>query len=91
MNVIGIFKPPQTVEFKTKTEISQVAIYSVYDKNDKKIVDKMQLNLTLHLTVWLSGYLLEPITKIIRQEISTEEMNELINHLKKQKNGINRL
>lgn len=85
MKTIGIFKPPSDVEFKTKTEISQVAIYPVYDKNDKKIVDKMQLNLTLHLTVWLSGYLLEPITKIIRQEISTEEMNELINHLKKQR------
>jgi len=84
MKTIGIFKPPSDVEFKTKTEISQVAIYPVYDKNDKKIVDKMQLNLTLHLTVWLSGFLLEPMTKIIRQEISTEEMNELINHLKKQ-------
>lgn len=89
--VIGIFKPPADVEFKMKTEISQVAIYPVYDKNDKKIVDKMQLNLTLHLTVWLSGYLLEPMTKIIRQEISTEEMNEIINHLKQQQNGTNRL
>ena len=48
--VIGIFKPPSGVEFKMKTEISQVAIYPVYDKNDKKIVDKMQLNLTVHLT-----------------------------------------
>lgn len=84
MKTIGIFKPPSDVEFKTKAEISQIAIYPIYDKNDKKIVDKMQLNLTLHLTVWLSGYLLEPMTKIIRQEISTEEMNELINHLKKQ-------
>ncbi len=82
--VIGIFKPPSDVEFKTKTEISQVAIYPVYNKNDKKIVDKMQLNLTVHLTIWLSGFLLNPITKIIRQEISTEEMNELINHLKQQ-------
>lgn len=89
--VIGIFKPPSDVEFKMKTEISQVAIYPVYDKNDKKIVDKMQLNLTLHLTVWLSGYLLSPMTKIIRQEISTEEMNELINHLKNNTNGTNRL
>lgn len=83
-NVIGFFKPPADVEFKLKTEISQVAVYPVYDKNNEKIVDKMQLNLTVHLTVWLSGFLLEPITKIIRQEISTEEMNELINHLKKQ-------
>lgn len=91
MKTIGIFKPPSEVEFKTKTEISQVAIYPVYDKNDKKIVDKMQLNLTLHLTVWLSGYLLEPMTKIIRQEISTEEMNELINHLKNNTNETNRL
>lgn len=82
--VIGIFKPPSDVEFKLKTEISQVAIYPIYDKNNKKIVDKMQLNLTAHLTVWLSGFLLEPITKIIRQEISTEEMNDLINNLKKQ-------
>lgn len=82
--VIGIFKPPSDVEFKMKTEISQVAIYPIYDKNNEKIVDKMQLNLTVHLTVWLSGYLLSPMTKIIRQEISTEEMNELINHLKKQ-------
>ena len=84
MKTIGIFKPPSDVEFKMKTEISQVAIYPVYDKNNEKIVDKMQLNLTLHLTVWLNGFLLEPMTKIIRQEISTEEMNELINHLKKQ-------
>lgn len=80
--VIGIFKPPSDVEFKLKTEISQVAIYPIYDKNNEKIVDKMQLNLTAHLTVWLSGFLLNPITKIIRQEISTEEMNELINHFK---------
>lgn len=83
-NVIGFFKPPIDMDFKLKTEISQVAIYPIYDKNNKKIVDKMQLNLTVHLTVWLSGFLLEPITKIIRQEISTEEMNELINNLKKQ-------
>lgn len=53
--VIVIFKPPTDVDFKLKTEISQVAIYPIYDKNDKKIVDKMQLNLTVHLTVWLSG------------------------------------
>lgn len=92
MNVIGIFKPPSDVEFKMKTEISQVAIYPIYDNNNKKIVDKMQLNLTVHLTVWLSGYLLSPMTKIIRQEISTEEMNELINHLKNNNiNGTNRL
>lgn len=89
--VIGIFKPPSDVDFKMKTEISQVAIYPIYDKNNKKIVDKMQLNLTVHLTVWLSGYLLSPMTKIIRQEISTEEMNELINHLKNNTNGTNRL
>lgn len=82
--VIGTFKPPTDVEFKLKTEISQVAIHPIYNKNEKKIVDKMQLNLTVHLTVWLSGFLLNPITKIIRQEISTEEMNELINHLKQQ-------
>lgn len=80
--VLGILKPPNDVEFKLKTEVSQVAIYPIYDKNNKKIIDKMQLNLTVHLTIRLSGFLLNPITKIIRQEISTEEMNELINHLK---------
>lgn len=85
-NVIGVFKPPAGANFKLKTEISQLAIYPIFDKNNKRIVDKMQMNLTIHLTAWLNGFLLPKMTKIIRQEITTEEMQELINHVKQQKN-----
>lgn len=80
-NVIGLFSPPSSSDFELKTEISQIAIYPV--KKDG-IVEKMQLNFTLHLTVRMDGYLFDPIKRIIKQEIELEEMNELINHLKNQ-------
>lgn len=86
LQVLKTFHPPKGVHFGVKTAVSQVAFYPVFadKKRQVLIVEKMQMNFTLEITVRLNDYQLPKMKKIVRKIIETEEMEALFNHLNNQ-------